>query len=111
MLNSIKKTILKNRSKIRDNFENLPIVTVSRSNKNLVAQLLDFASKKIVYTSSTYKIKTGTKTEKAEKLGQEIAAYLLKSKINKIIFNRNGRVYHGRVKAFAESLRTNKIDI
>lgn len=110
MLNTIKKTILKNRSKIRDNFNNLPIVIVSRSNKNLTAQLLDFTTQKVLFTSTTSKLK-GTKTEKSVKLGEAFAKYLTSSKINKIIFNRNGRIYHGRVAAFAESLRSNKIEI
>jgi len=111
MLNTTKKTILKNRSKIRNNFDNLPVVSVSRSNQNLVAQLFDFINNKVVFTATTYNIKKGTKTEKSEKLGSEMAAYLQKNKINKVIFNRNGRIYHGRVKAFAESLRNNKIEI
>jgi large subunit ribosomal protein L18 len=111
MLNKIKKNVLKNRSKIRNNFDNLPIVSVTRSNKNLVAQLFDIITKKVIYTNSTSKLKSGTKIEKSSQLGTEFADYLLKSKIKKIIFNRNGRIYHGRVKAFAEGLRSNKIDI
>lgn len=111
MIKKLKKAILKNRSRIRDNANNLPIVTVTRSNQNLLAQLLDGATNKVIYTATTYKLSSGTKVEKSTKLGQDFADFLLKKKINKVVFNRNGKIYHGRVQAFAESLKTNKIDI
>lgn len=50
-------------------------------------------------------IKGATKTERAENAGQTFAEVLKGKKIEKLTFDRNGYLYHGRVKAFAEGMR------
>lgn len=54
---------------------------------------------------SDLKIKEGKKTEKAAKVGEELAKKALAKKIKKVTFDRNGFKYHGRVKALAEGAR------
>lgn len=88
-----------------------PMVRVSKSNKNVVAQLFDVEKGKTIFSMSTSSIKKGTKTEKATALGKEFAKKMAKAKVENAVFNRNGFVYHGRIKAFAESLRENNIKI
>jgi len=51
------------------------------------------------------KIKKGTKTERAKNLGKEGARKILELGIKKVVFDRGGFRYHGRIKALAESLR------
>jgi large subunit ribosomal protein L18 len=48
------------------------------------------------------KISKGTKTEKAYELGTQLGAKLLEKGINKVVFDRNGYLYHGRVKSICE---------
>lgn len=88
-----------------------PMVRVSKSNKNLVAQLFDVEKGKTLFSMSTSSIKKGTKTEKAASLGKEFAAKMTKEKVTEVVFNRNGNLYHGRIKAFGDSLRENNIKI
>jgi large subunit ribosomal protein L18 len=54
---------------------------------------------------SDLKIKEGKKTEKAGKVGEELAKLAIAKKIKKVTFDRNGFRYHGRVKALAEGAR------
>jgi len=87
------------------------VISVARSNKNLVAQISDPSSKKVIFSKSSASFKKGTKSEKAESVGQEIAKFIIDKKVENLVFNRNGYLYHGRVKAFIESLRKNKVVI
>ena len=87
------------------------MIRINKSNKNVVAQLFDVEKGKTVFSMSTASIKKGTKAEKAAALGKEFASRMTKEKVENAVFNRNGYVYHGRIKAFAESLRENNIKI
>ena len=89
-------------------------LVVFRSNKNMSAQLLDdFDGKTITSASSLDKLlknkvaKLKTKTEVSVFIGKMIADNAKTKKISKIVFDRNGFPYHGRVKALAESARKN----
>ena len=89
-------------------------LVVFRSNKNMSAQLVDdFNGKTIASASSLDKIlknkvaKLKTKTEISVFIGKRIADNAKTKKISKIVFDRNGFPYHGRVKALAESARKN----
>ena len=80
---------------------------VFRSQKHIYAQLIDDVSGKTLISTGT--LKKG-ETEKgnckgAEQAGQKIAGLALSRKIQKVVFDRNGFIYHGRVKALAESAR------
>ena len=89
-------------------------LVVFRSNKNMSAQLVDdFNGKTITSASSQDKLlknkvaKLKTKTEVSVFIGKIIAENAKTKKISKIVFDRNGFPYHGRVKALAESARKN----
>jgi large subunit ribosomal protein L18 len=80
------------------------IVTVSRSNVNILAQVLEPLTLRPLFTANSFKLK-GNKTDQASQVGQSVADFLKKNKIEEINFNRNGFLYHGRVKAVAEKMR------
>ncbi len=85
-----------------------PRLCVSVSLKNLRAQLIDdVAGKSIVSisTESNKDLANKTMTEKATWLGTEIAELSKKAKVKSVVFDRGGKIYHGRVKAFAEAAR------
>ncbi len=87
-----------------------PVVRVFKSNKHLSAQLYDVATGKTTFSVSTQNHK-GTKTEQATSLAHTFAQKLADKKISDVVFHRNGFLYHGRVKAFAEGLRNNNITL
>lgn len=84
-----------------------PRLSVTISNIHITAQLIDDSSHKtIAYVSSVGDTKLkGTMTEKATAVGTEIAKKAKAAKISKVIFDRNGRLYHGRIKALADAAR------
>ncbi|HSX08390.1 MAG TPA: 50S ribosomal protein L18 [Candidatus Saccharimonadales bacterium] len=84
-----------------------PRLSVHISNRHIIAQLIDDdAHKTLAYVSTVgTKAATGTLTERAEWIGGEIAKKAKSAKINTVVFDRNGRLYHGRVKALADAAR------
>lgn len=93
------------RAKIRGR-EDLPRLSVFRSNKYIYAQAIDDQKGVTLVSVFEKEVKEGkTKTEKAKALGSLLAAKLLKKKKDKIVFDRGSFRYHGRVKAFAQGLR------
>lgn len=86
-----------------------PRLTVFRSNKEIYAQLVDdLTGKSILGVSSKTKeiaAHKGTKTEKAILVGKLIAERAKEHNIEYVVFDRNGYLYHGRVKALAEAAR------
>lgn len=82
-----------------------PRVTVFKSGQHIYAQVIDDSKGVTLVAESDLKIKTGTKKEKAEKVGEILAQKAIKAKITKIVFDRGGFAYHGRVAALAEGLR------
>lgn len=94
------------RSKLEGN-KSMPRLSVFRSNKYIFAQAIDDQDNKTIAAVSEKELKekTGTKSERAKKLGTILAEKLKKAKTEKIIFDRGSFRYHGRVKAFAEGLR------
>jgi large subunit ribosomal protein L18 len=88
-----------------------PRLVVSRSNKNIFAQIIDDLSGKTLVGISTLSLKAkGTKTQAAFALGEEIARMALKKKIKKVSFDRNNYRYLGRIKALAEGARKGGLD-
>jgi large subunit ribosomal protein L18 len=84
-----------------------PRVAVFRSNKNIFVQFIDDVSGKTIF-SNTIGTKTkvkGAKTETAGKIGETLAQKAIEAGISKIVFDRGGYKYHGRIKALAEGLR------
>jgi len=82
-----------------------PRLNVFRSNKHIYAQLIDDVAHKTFMTVSDVKITKGTPIEKAKEVGMELAAQAQKQKISKIVFDRSGYKFHGRVKSLAEGAR------
>lgn len=104
------RNVKKMRSKKRINYDD-HVLIVFRSNKNILAQMLEPVTKKTLFTIASNNIKKGTKTEKAVEVGKKIATEAKKRKIKKIAFDRNGYLYHGRVKALAESVKESGVNI
>jgi large subunit ribosomal protein L18 len=88
-----------------------PVLTVSRSNKNILAQVISPETKNVIFTTSSNKLNNLSKTNQSISVGEDIAKWLKGQNILQIVFNRNGYVYHGRIKALAETVRNNGITI
>jgi large subunit ribosomal protein L18 len=88
-----------------------PRLSVFRSAKHIYAQVVDDVSGKTVAHASTLSrdvrsgIEEATKVDAAKSVGQAIAKMLIAKGISSIVFDRNGYLYHGRVRALAESAR------
>jgi large subunit ribosomal protein L18 len=83
----------------------MPRLSVFKSNKYIYAQLIDDTLGKTIAASEGKTIKAKTKTEQAKLVGEDIAKKAIAQKIKKIVFDRGGYIYTGRVKALAESAR------
>ena len=81
-----------------------PRLTVFRSNSEIYAQIIDDTTKKTILSVSSLK-STGSKTEKAKAVGKAVAEKAKEANITNVVFDRNGFLYHGRVKALADSAR------
>ena len=100
------------------NISNHPRLVVYRSNTNIYAQLIDDENNlTIVSASSIDKSlqksidKATNKIEQSKIVGESLAEKIKNAKIKKIIFDRNGYKYHGRVKALTEAIRSVEITI
>jgi len=82
-----------------------PRVAVFRSGQHIYAQIIDDNQGKTLVAQSDLKTTEGTKKEKAMKVGELLAGKALKAKITKVVFDRGGFAYHGRVASLAEGLR------
>lgn len=83
-----------------------PRMTVFRSNKQIYVQLIDdLAGRTLVSASSRGIEDKGTKCEIAAKVGAEIARKALEAGITTVVFDRNGYLFHGRVKSLADAAR------
>ena len=86
-------------------------MTVTVSNLHISAQIIDDTKKVTLVAASTVGKKlTGTMTEKAIAIGTEIATNAKKAKIKRVVFDRNGRLYHGRIKALADAARAGGLE-
>ena len=85
-----------------------PRLSVFRSNKEITAQLIDDVNgvTLVSYSSASKEVKgKGTKSEIAKEVGKLLAEKAIKSGLESCAFDRNGFLYHGRVKALAEGAR------
>lgn len=84
-----------------------PRLVVFRSNKNIEAQIIDDVKGHTLVASSSVALKltNGGNKEGASKVGADIAAKALAKGITKVVFDRGGYVYHGRVAALADAAR------
>lgn len=82
-----------------------PRLAVFRSNKFIYAQIIDDVARVTLAAASDVKAKKGTKTERAQAVGKDIAKAASDKKITSVVFDRGGFAYTGRVKALADAAR------
>ena len=105
------KRRLRNRKKLRDSNNNRFRVSVSKSLKNLSAQIVDDFKKTTLVSASSVekdiKNKKAKKIDKSSLIGEILAKRAKKKNITEVYFDRGEHKFHGRVKVFAETLRKN----
>ena len=102
-----KKRHLRVRNKISGTAE-VPRLNVFRSNIHIYAQIVDDVKGMTLVSASTLEKdfdNSGTKKEKAKKVGMAVAKKALAAGIKQVVFDRSGYQYHGRVKELAEGAR------
>ena len=82
-----------------------PRMSVFRSNKGIYVQLIDDLAGRTLAAASSKGLEGGTKTEVSAKVGKEIAKIALEKGIQTVVFDRNGYLFHGRVKSLADAAR------
>jgi large subunit ribosomal protein L18 len=89
-----------------------PRLVIYRSLKYIYGQVIDDTNHKVIVSASNLRKgiaqdlkKAKTKTDASHIVGKKLAEEAVKSKIEQVIFDRNGYIYHGRVKAFADGAR------
>ena len=88
-----------------------PRLAVYRSNRHIYVQLVDDHGAKTLAAASDLGIAEGDKADRAKKVGQAIAERAKAMGIDRVVFDRGGRLYHGRVKAVADGAREGGLQI
>ena len=104
------KRRMRNRSKMRKVAAGRPRLSVHRSNKNISVQLIDDVNGKTLASASTMSTKIeghSGNIEAATQVGEALAKKALEAGINKTVVDRNGYLFHGRVKALAFAAKNN----
>lgn len=86
---------------------NTPRVSVFRSNKSIYAQLIDDVAGVTLASVSVNSLPKveGSKSDQSKAVGLELAKQASAKGVTKVVFDRNGYMYHGRIKALAEGAR------
>ena len=88
-----------------------PRLSVHISNRHVVAQIIDDSAHKTLAHATTVGSKaSGTMSDRAAAIGEEIAKKAAKAKVTKVVFDRGSRLYHGRIQALADSARKNGLE-
>ena len=90
---------------------NYPVVVVYKSNRNTTVQLLEPVTKRVIVGFVSNNLNNKTKTEKAVEVAKLLAEKIKQLNYSKVLFDRNGFLYHGRVKAVADTIRAAGIEI
>lgn len=110
-LDSKTKRKLRVRRSLKKNKDQRPRLSVFRSSKNIYAQIIDDVNGKTLASASTLekdlRKTNGSDVSAAENIGKLIAERSIKAGVEKVVFDRSGYLYHGRVKALADSAREN----
>ena len=110
-INNKEKRKLRNRKKVKSVNTNRYRISISKSLNNLSAQIIDDKQKRTLVSASSVekdiKLKKIKKMEKSSLIGEILAKRAKEKKITNVYFDRGEHKYHGRVKAFAETLRKN----
>ncbi len=83
-----------------------PRLCVFRSNKQIYAQVIDDLAGNTLVSASSKGIEEGTKSEIAAKVGELIAKKAIEAGITTVVFDRNGFLFHGRIKSLADGARS-----
>ncbi|MDE6476879.1 MAG: 50S ribosomal protein L18 [Mycoplasmoidaceae bacterium] len=85
-----------------------PRLVISRSNANIVAQIIDDKTGKTLFSSSTLQLKLkGNNIKNATLVGEDIAKKAVANNVTAVVFDRGGNKYHGKIKALADAARAN----
>lgn len=116
-MNSSLKLFERRRDRVRHKLKKVsggkPRLSVFRSNKHIYVQLIDDAASQTLVAASTKdkelsgKLKSGSTKEAAALVGALIAERAKQKKIENVVFDRGGYLFHGRVKALADAAREN----
>ena len=102
----LKKILRKNRIRRKVKINNsLPVLQVYRSNAQIYAQIVDRSGKVIASANSLKISQKKSKLEVAEIVGKNLADAAKKAKVQKVVFDRGGNKYHGRVAMLAKGAR------
>src|SRR5277367_185609 len=82
-----------------------PRLNVYRSLNHIYAQVVDDQKGETLVSASSIKLKTGGNVAAAKELGKAVAEKAVEKGIKRVVFDRGGFLYHGRVKALAEAAR------
>jgi large subunit ribosomal protein L18 len=82
-----------------------PRLVITRSSRHLFAQVVDDASGATLASASTYKLTDGDKTAQAKQVGATLAGAAKSAGVTKVVFDRGGNTYTGRIAAFADAAR------
>jgi large subunit ribosomal protein L18 len=82
-----------------------PRLVVTRSARHLFVQIVDDATGTTLASASTYKLSDGDKTARAKQVGASLADKAKAAGISRVVFDRGGNTYTGRVAAFADAAR------
>ena len=95
------------RRRLRAVSKGRPRLSVFRSSKNIYAQVIDDQKGETLVSASTLalKTKTGGNVAAAKEIGKAVAEAAVKQGIKKVVFDRGGYLYHGRIKALADAAR------
>lgn len=86
--------------------EERPRLSVFRSNKQIYAQVINDIEGRTIVDASSLKLDAAvSKKELASKVGEEIAKKAIDAGVSQVVFDRNGYLYHGRIKELAEAAR------
>lgn len=112
MIKQVSKNVarIRRHKRVRNNISgtsDTPRLCLYRSNKHVHAQIIDDTKGTTLVSSSsiTLKLENGSNIEAAKQVGLDIAKKALEKNITKVVFDRSGYIYHGRVKALAEGAR------
>ena len=118
--NDKRKKYLKKKLRTKKSLGNLgkyPRLVVFKSNRHIYGQLLDDNKNITIFSSSSMdnnlrkKLKTKSKVDKSIEVGYDLAEKIKSDKIKKVVFDRNGYQFHGRVKAFTDSVREHGLEL
>ena len=114
-INRLVKRKKRIKSRIKDTANGRLRLCISKSNKSIYVQIIDDAKQITVVSVSTLSkdfstLKNKVNKEAAKQLGIKLAEKAKTAGITKVVFDRNGFLYHGKIKSFADSARENGLE-